>query len=103
MSTTTVDYMVRVHTVPFDLRPPLRKEFKYLEETSAVYRRVIDSRLLWKVWMLDEFGQHWLEVAFENDQEQPEFHTLRIDEGTFKKVPSDPYDVLDATKSLSTC
>lgn len=95
MRKKTIDFVVRVHTLPFDLRPPLREEFKYLEDTSAVYRRAIDSRLLWKVWMIDEYGHLWLEVNFENDQDEPEFHTLRIDEGTFKKITSDPYEVLD--------
>jgi len=101
MRKRTIDFVVRVHTLPFDLRPPLRAEFKYLEETGALYRRVIDSRLLWKVWMIDEFGQLWLEVNFENDREEPEFHTLRIDEGTFKKIECDPYEVLDETKSTT--
>jgi hypothetical protein len=100
MKTKIFDYLLRVHTLPPDLRlpkeqrPPVDPEFWPYEDTSELYQRVIDSRLLWKVWLLDKFGHLWIEVNFENSRGEDEFHTLAIDEGTYRKVECDPYEAL---------
>ncbi len=96
----SIDFLLRVHTLPEDLRlpkhlrPPVDSDFASHDDTSALYQRVIDSRLLWKVWMIDEYGRLWIEVSFENSRGEDEFHTLAIDEGTYRRVESDSYEVL---------
>jgi hypothetical protein len=92
MTKKTLDFLLRVHTLPRDLQRPLADA--RFQATSELYQRVIDSRLLWKVWMIDMFGKVWIEVDFENDQGEDEFHTLAIDEGTYRKVECDPYEAL---------
>ncbi len=100
MTKKTIDFLIRVHTLPEDLRrpkdqrPPSDPELAHHADTSEVYQRMIDSRLLWKVWMMDGDGQLWIEVNFENDRGEDEFHTLAIDEGTYRRVECDPYEVL---------
>jgi hypothetical protein len=89
-----VEYKVRVHTLPEDLRPPLSAKWAHLSDTSAVYQRAIDSNLLWCVWMIDEFGSVWIAVEFVNEGEEPEFHTLRLDPGTYREVLCDPYETI---------
>ena len=88
-----IEHKIRVHTIPQDLHQPLPDDREYLQETSDVYRMVVDSNLLWRIWMIDEFGQLWIEVDFENKKGEAEFHTLVIDEGTYKKYDCDPYEV----------
>ncbi|WP_257452797.1 hypothetical protein [Archangium lipolyticum] len=100
MMKKTLDYLIRVHTLPEDLklpkelRPPVDPDLADHEDTSELYQRVIDSRLLWKVWMIDMFGKIWIEVAFENSRGEDEFHTLAIDEGTYRKVEYEPYEAI---------
>jgi hypothetical protein len=89
-----VAYKLRVHTVPEDLRLPLAPNRAHLADASAAYRLAVESRLLWDVWMIDDYGELWIAVSFENERDEPEFHTLRIDAGTYRKVPCDPYEPL---------
>jgi hypothetical protein len=103
MTKKTIDFLLRVHTLPEDLllpRDPRDPEFAHHADTSEVYQRVIDSRLLWKVWMLDEDGRLWIEVNFENGRREDEFHLLAIDEGTYRRVECEPYEVLGEAPEL---
>ena len=94
--TQRVDFKVRVFAVPADLQLPVKPGYDYLCDASVVYRLAMESRLLWDVWMIDEYGELWIAVSFENDRDQPEFHTLRLDRDTYRKVPCDPYEVLSS-------
>ena len=87
-----VDYKLRVHTVPEDLRLPLPPDREHLADTSLVYRMAVESRLLWDVWLIDQYHDLWIAVSFENEQGEPEFHTLKISPGTYRKVRCDPYE-----------
>jgi hypothetical protein len=89
-----IDYKLRVHTVPEDLRPPLVGDRAHLEAASVAYHLAVESRLLWDVWMIDQFGSMWIAVSFENDRGAPEFHTLRVDPGTCRKVACESYDTV---------
>src|SRR5690349_7267949 len=62
MTRTTVNILACVHTLPADLRKPLPKACEHLEATSDVYQFVIDTRLLWRIWMVDEYEHYWIEV-----------------------------------------
>jgi hypothetical protein len=95
MRTTSISFLAWVHSLPEDLRKPLAPDPGYLDETSELYQFVIDSRLLWRVWMIDEWGRFWICVDRMSLKGKPEFHTLLIDEGGFDKIECDPYDVED--------
>ena len=93
MQTATVKFLAWVHSLPADLRKPLAPDRHYLKETSELYQFVIDSRLLWRVWMIDEWGRFWISVERMGPAQKPEFHTLIIDEGTFDKIECEAYEV----------
>jgi len=95
MPQSTISFLVWVHVLPCDLQRPLPPERAYLDNTSELYQFVIDTRLLWKVWQIDEYGRYWIEVSRMGITGEPEFHTLVIDEGTFDLVECDPYQVED--------
>ena len=99
MPRTTVNFCAWVHSVPDDLKKPLPPESLYLEETSDLYQFVIDSRLLWKIWMIDEYQQYWIEIQRMGPTGKPEFHTLRIDKFTFNRIDCDPYEIEDERAS----
>jgi hypothetical protein len=86
-----IDFKLRVHTVPADLRMPL-PQGRRLTEYAAAYRIAVESRLLWDVWMIDRYEALWIAVSFENDRGEAEFHTLRIDPDAYRKVSCDPYE-----------
>lgn len=90
---TTIGFLLAVHTLPPDLQEPLTEAHSYLRETSALYRFVIKSRLLWRVWQVDEFGRFWIEVNRLGPGNSAEFHTLCPEEGTFDRIECDPYEV----------
>ena len=92
--TQRVDYKIRVHTVPEDLRPPLMDQRAHLGDASTAYHLAMQSRILWDVWMIDQYGALWIAISFENAQGTPEFHTLRVDPGTYRKVACEAYDTL---------
>ena len=71
---------------------PLAPTRAHLADASTAYRLAVESRLLWDVWMVDQFGALWIAVSFENDRDEAELHTLRLDPGTYRKVPCDPYE-----------
>ncbi|MDA0118193.1 MULTISPECIES: hypothetical protein [Vibrio] len=89
-----LDYLVHVTQLPSDLESASRDVNHRLYETYKIYQGVIDSNLLWRVWLIDEYGHVWLEVNFINTQGEAEFHTIQIDEGTYEKVGVDPYQAL---------
>lgn len=93
MATRIIDYLIRVHTLPHDLMLPLPAEREYLADVSMVYQFAIDSRVLWKIAQFDEWGFPWIEVSFENDEGDPEFHLFRVDEGSYSKVEDSEYEV----------
>ena len=91
MNRMQVQYKLRVHTVPkgfLELGPAQG----HLRETAAIYRRLVETRFLWDLWLLDAYGARWIAVSFENDASEPEFHTLKLDEGTYRMVPCEPYE-----------
>jgi len=87
-----LDYKVRVHTVPEDMRLPLAPDRAHLADASAAYHVAVESRLLWEVWMIDQYEALWIAISFENERGEPGFHTLRIDPGTYRKVRCEPYE-----------
>ena len=98
----TINFLAWVHTLPADLKKPLPPERAYQEETSDIYQFVINTRLLWKIWMIDEYGHHWIEVNRMGPTGKPEYHTLVIDEGTFDRIDWSPYKIEDEGQSRST-
>lgn len=89
-----VEYLVRVIRLPDDLTQALQNEDSELFSTAQIYQKLIDSGLLWKVWLIDEFHKTWLEVNFVNEEDEPEFHTIALDEGTYVKIEFEEYLVL---------
>jgi hypothetical protein len=96
---TTIEFLVWVHTLPKDLCEPLPPERAYLRETSELYQFVVNSRLLWRVWMIDEWARFWICVDRMSADERPEFHTMVIDEGTFDRIECDAYEIEDERAS----
>lgn len=92
--TTTISYKIYVHTLPESLENPLREAQQYLQDTQRIYQFVIESNLFWRIWMIDEYEQKWIEVEFQNAEGNDEFHTLVIEEGTYRKVTTERYQVL---------
>lgn len=45
--------------------------------------------------MVDEWGRFWIRVDRMGADQQPEFHTMIIDEGTFDKIEDEPYEIED--------
>jgi hypothetical protein len=46
-----LNYKLRVHSVPEDLRLPLSHGREHLAEAAALYRMAVESRRLWDVWL----------------------------------------------------
>lgn len=92
MHTTRINYKIRIHSLPESLKN-LPKE-SYLQETHRIYQLAIDLKIIWRIWMIDEFGKKWIEIEFENDEGQDEWRSLAIDEGTYRKVSSDEYEII---------
>ncbi len=91
MNRTQVQYKLRVHTVPPHLLQ-IGPAQEHLREMAAIYRKVVETRFLWDLWLLDEFGARWIAVSFENDADEAEFHTLKLDEGTYRMISCEPYE-----------
>jgi hypothetical protein len=102
MKSANIDFLAWVHSLPEDLRKPLAPDRANLEETSDVYQFVIDSRLLWRIWMNDEWGRFWITVDRMGPDRKPQFHTLMIDDGTFDRIDCDPYEVEDERAQTDT-
>lgn len=90
----TVDYLLHIHTLPDDLARAIGDSKDFLWDTAQLYSKLIETKFLWKVWQIDEFGELWVEVNSIDNQGYPKFETLKIDSGTYTKVKSEPYQVL---------
>ncbi|NRF24196.1 hypothetical protein HRJ45_02725 [Vibrio coralliilyticus] len=90
-----LDYLVQVTKLPSDLQSASGDVNHHLYDTYEIYQLVIDSNLLWRVWLIDEYDQVWLEVNFINSEGEAEFHTIKVDQGTYNKVDFDRYQALD--------
>ena len=89
-----INFKLRVHSVPQDLQLPLPSDYAHLADAAAAYRIAVESRLLWDVWMIDQYEALWISISFENELGKPEFHTLRIDPDTCRRVLCDPYETI---------
>ncbi|EDP60427.1 hypothetical protein [Vibrio sp. AND4] len=90
-----IDYLVHVVNIPADLMEASKNTNSDLYRTYEIYQLLVKSRLLWKVWYIDEYARVWLEVNLVNEQGESEFHTIALDEGTYLKVRDEPYKVLN--------
>jgi len=88
--TIEINYLLHIHTLPYDLEIALEEKNTYQLSTAKLYLRVINTELLWRVWLVDEFGELWIEVNSMSNS-QPIFETLRIDAGTYAKINTDVY------------
>ncbi|MEZ8067511.1 hypothetical protein [Vibrio sp. FF145] len=93
-----VNYLVQVASIPDDLIEASQKAGSDLYMTYKLYQLLVQSNLLWRVWYIDEFGKIWLEVNLVNDAGDPEFHTIALDQGTYLKIDTECYEVLDELK-----
>ena len=93
----TIEFLLHIHTLPEDLAKVLNSPEEQLWSTAQLYLRVIESKFLWKVWQVDEYGEFWVEVNSINEDGCPKFETLKIDSGTYDKVSSEPYEMLAET------
>lgn len=87
----TVNYLLRVHTLPEDLKEASRDTNHDLYKTSVIYTKLINTDHLWEVDSIDEYEQVWVAVNFINDAGQAEFHTIKIDSGTYEPIEYDDY------------
>lgn len=90
-----IDYVLKIHTVPEDLRDPLPERREYLQSTKDLWEYVIASRLLWRVRDFDEQGTAWIGVNRIDSNGEPKFSSLAIDEECYDKIECDPYEVED--------
>lgn len=91
-----IDYLIDVHSLPVDLAQALSQPDSDLYATAKLYERLVLSDLLWRVWQVDEYGELWLEVNTLDCDGEPVFETLKLDEGSYRKVPFEPYEVISA-------
>ena len=89
----TVDYLIDVSELPTDLAKALNDPTQPLYDTAQIYQKLVATDLLWRVWAIDEEKQIWVEVNFLNGQGDEEFHTLKLDEGTYQKIDYDVYPI----------
>ena len=94
MQTKTCNYLIEVFKLPADLAIAIQKDTHHLYETAIIYQRLIDSKLLWKIWQIDEYGKLWIEVNLIGKNGKAAFHTIAVDEGTFNKIDFEVYQVL---------
>lgn len=90
---TRIDYELWIHRIPDDLKPPLPPERAYLQETYEVWKRVVDSKVCWRVWQIDQWKRPWIIVSFKNDAGEFEGHSIAIDNDCYEKAKSEKYEV----------
>ena len=65
---------------------------------ATVLQAIIDARLLWPVWMIDELDTTWISIDFQSENGELEYHTFRLDwDGLeiYKKIEvDDTYQIL---------
>jgi hypothetical protein len=89
-----ISYEVLVNKVPECLQYPLADNNKHMYVTASLYHFLVQCRLLWKVWMIDEYGKIWIAIN-RMEEDGVHYHTLALDEGTYEKFDSDvPYDII---------
>ncbi|MEM9424474.1 MAG: hypothetical protein AAF975_06780 [Spirochaetota bacterium] len=89
----SIDYLVYVEKIPQDLVAALQDQAHELHQTAKVYAKLLDSNLLWRIWAVDPYGKLWLEVNFINEDGEEEFHTIALDEGTYRKIDFERYKI----------
>ena len=90
---TRIDYELWIHRVPDDLVPPFPPERQHLQETYEVWKRVVDAKVCWRVWHIDEWSHHWIFLSFKNEAGEFEEHSLKIDEDCYEKAETEEYEV----------
>ncbi|WP_448552806.1 hypothetical protein [Thalassotalea montiporae] len=90
----TVNFLINVISVPADLLAIADKPEHELYATYQLYQYLADSNLLHKVWMIDEYNELWLEINFVDEEGEPAFHTLKLDDGSYAEVEFESYSVL---------
>ena len=90
----TIDYLVHVFKIPDDLIQISENKDSPLYKTYVIYNFVKNSNLLWKVWMIDKYGEVWIEVNLIINGKE-EFHTLKLDFNTYKKIKYESYFILE--------
>lgn len=88
-----VDFLIKVTKLPKELSSLTEQDQNY--RTAEIYKMLRNSGLLWRVWLIDQYGKLWVEVNFINHKDEAEFHTIAIDEGTYEKVHYEPYVVIN--------
>jgi|688.fasta_scaffold673634_1 hypothetical protein len=83
-----VKYAVLVNKVPECLQYPLSDINKHLYDTASLYHFLVHSRLLWKVWMVDEYGKVWIAIN-RMEEDGVQYHTLALDEGTYERIDTE--------------
>ena len=89
--------LVYVHSMPEWLLPYLEDSNSEYHVWAKDYERLTRGRTLWRVWMIDEFSDYWLEVNYINDKGLPEFHTIKLEPNTFVLVETEPYEIITET------
>ena len=92
----TVDYLVEITDIPEDLIAASSTPKEALYSTYSIYKKAKESNLLWPIWLIDEYNQLWIQVNYISSEHCPEFHTLKLDDGTFITHEFEPYQVLTA-------
>ena len=92
--TQRVDYKIRVHTVPEDLRPPLMDQRAHLGDASTAYHLAMQSRILWDVSM-----SRPIRSPLDRDIVRERTGHTRVPyssgrPGTYRKVACEAYDTL---------
>ena len=89
-----ISYEVLVNKVPECLQYPLADNNKHMYDTAALYHFLVQCRLLWKVWMIDEYGKIWIAIR-RMEEAGIVYHTLALDEGTYEEIDTDePYNII---------
>jgi hypothetical protein len=94
----TLNFGVWVHTLPDDLKnaPPPTDEDDL--DTAEVYSFLISSRLIWQIYLIDEWGGYWIGFRrMENGNVSS--HGIRIDPGTYEEFEIESYEVIDQRKN----
>jgi len=92
--TIKTDQLIYVHSLPEWLTGHLHNPQSEYYIWACDYQRLIKGKNLWRIWLIDEYGDYWLEVNYLNEESEPEFHTLKLEPGTFDTIEADEYQVL---------
>ena len=90
----TVNFLINVTSVPADLLAVADKPKHELYPIYQLYQNLVTSNWLHKVWMIDEFGELWIEINVVDELGEPAFHTLKLDSGSYEKIEFEAYSVI---------